>query len=373
MTSITLLHGQEQHRLPILQALAKCRLFQTNSTLATSPYTVRSPVSLPIFHQFLSALEGADVAITPANHSDLSHLSAEFGFDEFTAKLSASQIQRQNEAETARSRLRIAALEESVHQHDRDIAGLNSEFARLSAAVGRLTADATAPRLPDPSPQLSAAVAQLQVDLSDLKSRLSALSAPPARPTPDRPRDLPIGSTIISDFPAIFAEFSAKRFQILWRGSRDGFKAFDFHVRCDGHANTLTVILDTDGNIFGGFTPVAWESRVHNGKGGNESNCWKGDDSGRSFLFTLKNRHNVGARRFALKEEMKHQAIVCNLDRGPHFSDIGVTSECNANSKSFASYFGMSYTNDTGVDGGALFTRSKTFKVKEIEVFEIID
>jgi hypothetical protein len=42
-------------------------------------------------------------------------------------------------------------------------------------------------------------------------------------------------------------------FSELWRGSCDGFNAKEFHRRCDGHANTLTVILDTEGTIFGGF------------------------------------------------------------------------------------------------------------------------
>jgi hypothetical protein len=65
-----------------------------------------------------------------------------------------------------------------------------------------------------------------------------------------------LDSVIISDFPDIFAEFRVKRFSLLWRSGRDGFGADDFHSRCDGHANTLTVILDTTGNIFGGFTPV---------------------------------------------------------------------------------------------------------------------
>jgi hypothetical protein len=69
-----------------------------------------------------------------------------------------------------------------------------------------------------------------------------------------------LDSRIISDFPEIFAEFQRKRFSLLWRGSRDGFGAFEFHRRCDGHANALTVILDTQGNFFGGFTPMKWES-----------------------------------------------------------------------------------------------------------------
>jgi hypothetical protein len=61
------------------------------------------------------------------------------------------------------------------------------------------------------------------------------------------------------------------------------FGADDFHNGCDGHANTMTMILDTEGNIFGGFTPVEWETRPwHN----------KADSRQQTFLFTLKNPHN---------------------------------------------------------------------------------
>jgi hypothetical protein len=65
---------------------------------------------------------------------------------------------------------------------------------------------------------------------------------------------------IVADFPALFAEFGGKRFALLWRRSRDGISARDFHGRCDGHAPTLTLIEDTKGNIFGSFTPVEWVS-----------------------------------------------------------------------------------------------------------------
>jgi hypothetical protein len=68
-----------------------------------------------------------------------------------------------------------------------------------------------------------------------------------------------LNSAIIACLP--FSEFGGKQFSLLWRGSRDGFRARNFHSRCDGHANTLTLIKDTEGNIFGGFTPVEWESR----------------------------------------------------------------------------------------------------------------
>jgi hypothetical protein len=50
---------------------------------------------------------------------------------------------------------------------------------------------------------------------------------------------------MVSEFPPLFAEFGEKPFRLLWRGSRDGFRANPFHGRCDGHANTLTLIEDT--------------------------------------------------------------------------------------------------------------------------------
>jgi hypothetical protein len=175
----------------------------------------------------------------------------------------------------------------------------------------------------------------------------------------------------------IVAEFSRKRFQLLWRGSRDGFSGSDFHGRCDGHANTLTVIFDTNGNIFGGFTPAKWESRKWNGKYGKENNLAKADDSEKSFIFTLKNEHKVGERRFGLKSEEKWRAIYCDSGYGPCFGcydcDIFVSDHCNANTHSHSFGFGRTYANDTGLNGRTFFSGSEHFRVKEIEVFEITD
>jgi hypothetical protein len=122
------------------------------------------------------------------------------------------------------------------------------------------------------------------------------------------------------------------------------------------------VILDTKGNIVGGFTPVEWESKCGD----------KADDSLKSFLFTLKNPHNIPARRFAVKDEKKDGAIFCNSDRGPCFGygDISVSNNCNAGTRS-CTLFGNTYTNDTGLDDEIVFTGSMYFQVKETEVFEI--
>jgi hypothetical protein len=127
------------------------------------------------------------------------------------------------------------------------------------------------------------------------------------------------------------------------------------------------LIADTDGNVFGGFTPVKWES-VRNGK-------YKGDDTLRSFLFMLRNPHGVPPRKFALRAEGKQRAICCNSAFCAHFDDIRVLDNCNANRGSYTkigtrwSY--CAYANDTAF--GDFFTGAEDFTVKEIEVFEIAD
>jgi hypothetical protein len=88
---------------------------------------------------------------------------------------------------------------------------------------------------------------------------------------------------------------------------------------------------------------------------------FKADPSLRSFVFTLKNPHDFPARKFALKAEQKDLAINCYSSYGPHFYDIRVSDNCNANTDSYASVFGSSYANDTGLDGETFFTGAENF------------
>jgi hypothetical protein len=175
--------------------------------------------------------------------------------------------------------------------------------------------------------------------------------------------------------PAILEEFRHKRFRLLYRASEDGFLASSFHRRCDGHGNTLTFIRDTHGNEFGGYTPVEWESRdwYSNLSREDSSNCWKCDPSKKSFLFTLKNPHNVSPRYFPLKPQKEQLAICCHYLNGPHFdADLVIADNCNR-PFSHTSSFGASYTNDTNLAGKTFLTGSEKFSVDDIEVFEMND
>jgi hypothetical protein len=171
---------------------------------------------------------------------------------------------------------------------------------------------------------------------------------------------------IIGQPPDFFAPIGGSNTFLLCRGSRDGFGAKNFHERCDDHGNTVTLVLTTEGFIFGGYSPCQWDS----------SFTYKHDDSLRSFLFTIKNPHKVPPTAFHLKEDRKQCAIYCFRSRGPIFGggcDVFLSDNCNANNKSYTRAFGDTYENTTGLDGKTFFTGDKTFIVKELEVFEITD
>jgi hypothetical protein len=125
--------------------------------------------------------------------------------------------------------------------------------------------------------------------------------------------------------------------------------------------NTITLIETTKGYVFGGFTKIAWDS----------SNSFKRDDNRESFLFTIRNPHNLSSRKFALSNPS--YAIYCGSSHGPCFgstSDIDVLDSSNANTTS-NSNLGSYYVNDTGINGQQVFTGEYNFTVKEIEVFTI--
>jgi uncharacterized protein YuzB (UPF0349 family) len=117
---------------------------------------------------------------------------------------------------------------------------------------------------------------------------------------------------IVSDLPQIFAEFHGKASSLLWRDSRVDFRGYNCHGYCDWHANTLTELLNTKGNIVGVYTPVEWESTKcpapqFDGECGYEGadsesefelEFDKAAPSLKLFVFTLKNPHNVPALRF---------------------------------------------------------------------------
>jgi hypothetical protein len=170
-------------------------------------------------------------------------------------------------------------------------------------------------------------------------------------------------SKIIQNPPFIFSDLFAKKWQLLYRGSEDGFRGSDFHRKCDGRRNTLNVILTTNDFIFGGFTPVPWDS------GGS----YRADSTMKSFLLTVKNARRNKAGNISMSTISN--VIYCNGSYGPTFGSahcIYVSDQCNANTNSYTNLT-SEYINDTGIPSQEVFTGQSKFQVKEIEVFEITE
>ena len=111
----------------------QCTLFKDR---LVSPYAVKSSISIEVFRDFVSSLEGKNVAITTANFAGLSLLCEEFGFSGLSARLSAFA----GDPEDGEARRRIAVLEKRALGWDCETAALQAEVARLSAAVESLRA-----------------------------------------------------------------------------------------------------------------------------------------------------------------------------------------------------------------------------------------
>jgi hypothetical protein len=115
-------------------------------------------------------------------------------------------------------------------------------------------------------------------------------------------------SAILRHFPVVFDHFRLKHFPLLYRGSRDGFDAAAFHKRCDGHANTIGLISDSGGSVFGFFVSMPWSS----------DDCRLAlDDRDDCFLFTVTNPHKSGERRFPLNRDGKRGGVLMSPLLGP--------------------------------------------------------
>ncbi|EFC36444.1 predicted protein [Naegleria gruberi] len=149
---------------------------------------------------------------------------------------------------------------------------------------------------------------------------------------------------------------------LLYRGTRDGFKATDFHKHCDQQGKTVTIVQSRNGHIFGGFTSNNWES----------SKGFRTDPS--AFIFKID---SASISRFDIKSDSYRNAISCDIESLPSFGlDFKLSSSCNENSNSYSN-FGHTYQLPTGFTYESEQARkylagSCKFQVVEIEVFKAL-
>ena len=169
----------------------------------------------------------------------------------------------------------------------------------------------------------------------------------------------------ISEFIDLCEFSSNDKWSLLYCGTRDGFGSHVFHSKCNGHANTLT-ILKAKGSkfIFGGFTTVYWDSPA--------LGQWKSDPN--AFIFSLTNNENKPLK-MKIDSNQHEYAIQCNYRYGPIFGgcDIAIANNANttmdSNSNLGDAYRHPQYAQGTN-EAQSFLAGSYKFQLDEIEVYQ---
>ncbi|PKC68234.1 hypothetical protein RhiirA1_534326 [Rhizophagus irregularis] len=143
-------------------------------------------------------------------------------------------------------------------------------------------------------------------------------------------------------------------FNLLVRGSRDGFDTSTFHKRCDNKGPTVTIVRVKDTNeILGGFNPHNWNSVTSFGIFSSTKE---------SFIFSL-DKNNLENSIFSKVIDIRH-AILNGSNYGPFFgsgnSDFELLFEGKRGQCSKLCY------------EKAIRQSDKYFEVKEYEVFQVV-
>ncbi len=145
---------------------------------------------------------------------------------------------------------------------------------------------------------------------------------------------------------------------LLYRATRDGFTAKAFHEKCDGKANTLTIIMTNENYVFGGYTAAEW----------NSAGFYIEDSS--AFIFSL--RRNGISKRDKLTVKNEKYAINGNSKIGPSFGyiDIRINDRSDINTGSRAIFCSF-YQCPPGFTTSLLAGSYDKWLTSEIEVYSI--
>lgn len=147
------------------------------------------------------------------------------------------------------------------------------------------------------------------------------------------------------------------KFNLLYSNTSDSYDSSTFHYYCDGVSQTVTVILDTSGRKFGGYSTQSWgQSSV-----GSSYSRAVG-----SFIFNLskKSKHD-------LSDQLNYQAVQRNNSYGPWFGgdpDIRIASSCSSNTSSSCKKSTYNTGNDNVIGGSG----STSFQVSYYEVYHVV-
>ena len=153
----------------------------------------------------------------------------------------------------------------------------------------------------------------------------------------------------------IFEWSGYKSMELLYRGSRDGMSIKKFHELCDHRGPTICLFKTEKGYIFGGYSPISWES--------NESGKWyKLDDS---FMFTLTNIYEMQPTKFP--HNKGSDSVYHASTHGPTFDDIYFTNDF----KSCSIYFPRGHIDTLGKGKSILTGNNDKMELIEVEILKL--
>lgn len=144
-------------------------------------------------------------------------------------------------------------------------------------------------------------------------------------------------------------------FKLIFRATRDGHFANNFHQKCDGIPKTITIIKTKKNIIFGGYINNKW----------NSNDEWIQNDE-KCFLFSI----SLMKIYYPKKGKIKYYF---NKGYGPTFSEFGLEnnlfekSALNIHTKNDSNCFFSGFIYDYEITGC-----QKDFQAEEIEVFQVI-
>lgn len=132
-------------------------------------------------------------------------------------------------------------------------------------------------------------------------------------------------------------DFENQKWKLIYRASRDGFRAEDFHLKCNDHFNTLTLIKAKNCALFGGYASRAWSA----------TDDFLTDEF--SFIFVLKNKSNENVKK-------QNVGLMNNAKLGPCYGRdlLQISNLSNLNNQS-----------KMNIDSSGI----GNFQVEDIEVF----
>lgn len=144
--------------------------------------------------------------------------------------------------------------------------------------------------------------------------------------------------------------------KLIYKGSKQGL---DFHKYCDNQGPTLTLYKSNMDRVFGGYTPINWQSRGTNFKEG-----------GNSFIFSLRDDETFSK----LLHNLDGFEIHDYAGYLPSFSsDIYNTP---SNTVNFQSQLGTYYKLPDDIQKGSQEANSYlageyNFTIKDVEVYKV--